>query len=276
MAETKKFLNYSDVFYSFFSEEDTICHNRVEIHFLMYVCSGEMTAEENGHVFSVKAGECVFVRRDHRVRFSKNALEGEPFKSITLHFKRNFLRDHYQKMQPSNIPKDAKPLESSVFVLPKSPFIDSIFHSMLPFFESEQQPRPEMLNGRLEEALLALLDIDEGFYPALFNFTDPWKIDILDFMDENYMYDLSMEEIASYTGRSLSTFKRDFKKVSDLSPEKWLVQRRLNEAYKKLQESGKSVTDVYLEVGFKNFSHFSTAFKKQFGVAPSSYTAIQT
>jgi hypothetical protein len=32
------------------------------------------------------------------------------------------------------------------------------------------------------------------------------------------MYDLSLEEMASYTGRSLASFKRDFKKISPLSP----------------------------------------------------------
>lgn len=38
------------------------------------------------------------------------------------------------------------------------------------------------------------------------------EIDILDYLNENYMYDLSMGEIASYTGRSLATFKRDLPK----------------------------------------------------------------
>ena len=33
----------------------------------------------------------------------------------------------------------------------------------------------------------------------------------------------------------------------------------------------KKVVDVYAEVGFRNPSHFSTAFKKEFGIAPSSF-----
>ena len=83
------------------------------------------------------------------------------------------------------------------------------------------------------------------------------------------MYDLSVEEVAGFTGRSLATFKRDFKKVSPLSPQKWLIEKRLKVAYEKLRNENKKVSDVYLEVGFKNLSHFSTAFKKQFGYAPS-------
>jgi AraC-like DNA-binding protein len=88
-------------------------------------------------------------------------------------------------------------------------------------------------------------------------------------MNENYMYDLSMEEIASYTGRSLAVFKRDFKKLSLLSPEKWLIEKRLKVAYDKIRNEGKKVSDVCFEVGFKNLSHFSIAFKRQYGVPPT-------
>ncbi|WP_407032619.1 helix-turn-helix transcriptional regulator [Polluticaenibacter yanchengensis] len=38
------------------------------------------------------------------------------------------------------------------------------------------------------------------------------------------MDDLTMEQIASFTGRSLVTFKRDFKKISSLTPQKWLIK----------------------------------------------------
>ena len=117
---------------------------------------------------------------------------------------------------------------------------------------------------------MALLDIDERFVPTMFDFNEPWKIDILGFMEENFMSDLSIEEIAHYTGRSLATFKRDFKKISDLPPEKWLIRKRLEAAYAMMKNGGKKVVDVYAEVGFKNPSHFSTAFKRQYGVSPTA------
>ena len=63
------------------------------------------------------------------------------------------------------------------------------------------------------EGVYVLLNTDRNLYASLFDFVEPWKIDILDYLNENYMCDLSMKEIASYTGRSLATFKRDFSKV---------------------------------------------------------------
>ncbi|MCC8143113.1 MAG: AraC family transcriptional regulator [Tannerellaceae bacterium] len=107
---------------------------------------------------------------------------------------------------------------------------------MLPYFDTTITPPEKLIELKLEEGVYSLLNIDTLFYQSLFDFTEPWKIDILEFLEQNYMYDLTMEELASFTGRSLSTFKRDFKKISDLSPQKWIVQRRLKAAREMIRQ----------------------------------------
>jgi AraC-like DNA-binding protein len=88
-------------------------------------------------------------------------------------------------------------------------------------------------------------------------------------MNRNFRFNVSIERFAYMTGRSVSTFKRDFEKIFSDTPSHWLIQKRLQEAYFLLEKTGKKVSDTYLEVGFEDLSHFSFAFKKQFGVAPS-------
>jgi len=265
-----KKMNYSNIMYTYFSNRDTVCHDKAEFHFMMYVVSGKITVSEGGKEYEVHKGECFFVRRDHRVMFTKNLHGDEPYQSITLRFNRNYLKRFYQKLNIDNKIKKARPLHSSVHILDKSPYIDSLFLSMIPFFEGNIEPRPELIDQKFEEGIWALLSLDEGFYPTLFDFADPWKIDILDFLNENFMYELTMEEIASYTGRSLATFKRDFAKISDLTPQKWLIQKRLQKAYELIKDEGKKITDVCYDVGFKNRSHFSSAFKKLYGLSPAN------
>jgi AraC-like DNA-binding protein len=80
---------------------------------------------------------------------------------------------------------------------------------------------------------------------------------------------VALSRFAYLTGRSLATFKRDFEKLFRTSPSRWLQQRRLQEAHYLLKEKGLSPSDVYTEVGFEDLSHFSFAFKKAYGVAPS-------
>ena len=71
----------------------------------------------------------------------------------------------------------------------------------------------------------------------------------------------------------METCKRDVMKVSGITPGKWMIQKRLEVANNMIRENGARVDDVYAKVGFKNPSHFSTAFKRQYGVPPTAVTA---
>jgi len=90
------------------------------------------------------------------------------------------------------------------------------------------------------------------------------------------MYDLTIEDLAHYTGRSLSTFKRDFKKLSEISPRNWIMRRRLQVAQELIMSTERSIVQIMSDVGFKNFSHFCRAYRKHFGCSPSKSRDTQT
>ena len=164
---------------------------------------------------------------------------------------------------------DVQRNKKSLYVFPhERPDVRSLFESVIPYFEAGVQPSDEILKLKMMEGLYLLLHTDKSLYASLFDFVDPWKIDILDFLNKNYMCDLTLEEIAKYTGRSLATFKRDFKKISDLPPQKWLIRRRLEAAHALMRSGKRKVTEVCFDVGFKNLSHFSKVNKEMYGCSP--------
>jgi AraC-like DNA-binding protein len=89
-------------------------------------------------------------------------------------------------------------------------------------------------------------------------------------MERNFMFNMPLDKLGYLTGRSLSTFNRDFRKYFNTTPQKWLTTKRLELAHYELTKKKKKAIDVCYEVGFENLSHFSFAFKKQFG-----YTATE-
>lgn len=269
-GQIKLIFNYNNIFFSFFYDDLSGCVHRSREFALNYVVSGEMILDNGTEKIHVRKGECVFIPRDHHITMFKKTYNGERYCGIFLMFTRSFLREMYGKLSIGRIHERSRKLDNGVIKLPKTVELASLFASMSPYLDPEVRPRDSFMELKLQEALMALLAIDERFVPTLFDFNEPWKIDILDFMDQNYMCDLSIEDIAHYTGRSLATFKRDFKKISDLTPEKWLIKRRLERAYELMKTGKKKVVEVYAEVGFRNPSHFSTAFKKEFGMAPSA------
>ena len=266
--ESSKIINYAGIFLTCYVDNNTSCVHATKDHTLTYLYSGKLLIEDGDKEIEIFPGECVFIRRDHRVKMNKLYSDAGQYKGISLTFRRAFLREFYNNMDKNLIPKNVKAPDESIFKIELRPDITSLFQSLTPYFDSVIQPSDEIIKLKEQEGVYSLLNTDKQFFPVLFDFTEPWKIDILEFLNENYMYDFSMEEIAAYTGRSLATFKRDFAKVSNTTPQKWLINKRLQIAYDELQNNGKKVSDVYVDVGFKNVSHFYSAFKKQFGFSP--------
>ncbi|HJC94418.1 MAG TPA: AraC family transcriptional regulator [Candidatus Phocaeicola excrementigallinarum] len=269
----KVIFNYNNVFFSFFYDDASACIHRSHEYAVNYVYSGEMFLDNGKEQIHVRKGECVFIPRDHHITMYKRSCDGERYCGIFLSFTRNFLREMFYKLDRYREAAGMSKLEPKVVKLPDTPEIASLFASMTPYFNTDEKPQDDFMHLKLQEGLLALLHIDKRFATLLFDFNESWKIDILDFMNKNYMYEFTVEDLAHYTGRSLATFKRDFKKVSDLTPEKWLIRKRLEVAYGLMKEGRKKIIDVYAEVGFKNPSHFSTAFKKQYGIPPTAVSA---
>lgn len=265
-----KTISYAGIFLSCYSDYSAKCIHATPEHVLVYLYSGEQLIEDRDKQIKLQAGDCAFVRRHHRLKMYKNSKGDDLYKGISLTFKRNELRAFYNKMDKSQMPKEVKISDANVFKLDTTPAIESLFQSLTPYFDSNVKPTQEIIHLKSLEGIYALLNSNQELYPILFDFVNPWKIDLLDFLNENYMEDLTMDQIASFTGRSLATFKRDFKRISGLTPQKWLIQKRLEIAYVKLKEENKKVQDVYMEVGFKNASHFSTAFKKKYGIPPTA------
>ena len=252
---------------SYFADDRECAHENRE-HTLIYQCSGRLEIEERGKKTVLYPGDCAFMRRDNRMWLQKRV--GKGYRSIVLKFSKAFLREFYQTLDRQQIPIDSKREKASLLLLPKNrPDIRSLFESVIPYFDAGEKPSEKILKLKMIEGVYVLLNTDRNLYASLFDFVEPWKIDILDYLNENYMCDLSMKEIASYTGRSLATFKRDFAKVSDLTPQKWIIRRHLEAAHDLIRSGKKKVTEACFDVGFKNLSHFSKVYKETYGVAPS-------
>ena len=128
---------------------------------------------------------------------------------------------------------------------------------------------------KITEAISILRTIDREVDNVLTNFEEPGKIDLAGYMEKNFMFNLPLEKFGYLTGRSLTTFKRDFQKAFNTTPQRWLTQKRLELAHYQFVEKKKKPIDVCYEVGFENLSHFSFAFKKHFGYAPTALTGKQ-
>ena len=93
----------------------------------------------------------------------------------------------------------------------------------------------------------------------------------MQFFNDNYNTQISVEEYAAARGMSVSWFIRSFKQYTHATPMQYLVERRMANAQMLLETTGYNITEIGNLVGYDNPLYFSRVFKKQKGVSPSEY-----
>ena len=87
----------------------------------------------------------------------------------------------------------------------------------------------------------------------------------------NVFTDISIEELARECNRSLTAFKKEFRRRFNCPPHRWIIRQRLQHARLLLMTTDKSVSEIGYECSFPNTSHFIKLYRKQFRVTPAAY-----
>jgi len=129
------------------------------------------------------------------------------------------------------------------------------------------------LELKFKELLISIISNDEnsGLAHYFLDVSEQDQLLLPYIMEQNYCYNLSLEELAKLCHRSLSSFKRDFKKHYNTTPGKWLLTKRLDRAAALLHDNTANITQIAFDCGFEDSSHFSRAFKNKFGESPLYY-----
>lgn len=239
-------------------------------HMLVWFISGETKIIQADAVFHFKTGDIFLIPRNQLATVINYPKNGLPHKTVVMHLSVERLRKFYEKIE---VRKETRPGQK-IYSFHNHPLLESCLASLIPYFDVKGEFPESLASLKIEEAVNILRIIDPGVDSVLANFDAPGKIDLINFMQRNFMFNMSLEKLGYLTGRSLSTFNRDFKRLFNTSPQKWLIDKRLELAYYHLAEKRKKPTEVYLEVGFEDLSHFSFVFKKKYGMSPNQLPQV--
>lgn len=235
-------------------------------HVFSYQLAGQTTVSEGDHTHVFAPGSFRLIRRNHLFKFTKQPpAGGGEFRTVAVCLGQPVLQ---ALSQEHGYPAGHAPPGQAIWSLTPQTLLQSYFESLRPYQQLAHLPQP-LQEIKVREAVLVLLHAAPALQAVLFDFTEPGKIDLAAFMEQHFRFNAPLSRLAYLTGRSLATFKRDFTHLFWQPPGRWLVQRRLQEAHFLLKEKGQTPSEVYLEVGYADLSHFSFAFKKAYGRAPS-------
>jgi AraC-like DNA-binding protein len=240
-------------------------------HMLLFVISGVYTVRFKDQEYTVRSNEMVFLHKSIRIDYIKS---GEPGSEFMLDYMMFFLNENmleefvqFSCFKPTEIVNEFIP----VSIIPVNELTRSYITSLKPYFETPEEVNDGLVRIKFMELLFHLANANEHFLHQLLQPNHDKNSNFGKMIEENITNPISISDLAYLSGRSLSTFKRDFQAVYHTSPLKYIRNQRLDKAKKLLAETSLSVTDVCFSTGFENVAHFSKVFKLQFGLPPSEY-----
>ncbi|MBY5815961.1 helix-turn-helix transcriptional regulator [Rhizobium leguminosarum] len=96
-----------------------------------------------------------------------------------------------------------------------------------------------------------------------------------EFIEENCLRNIRLEELAGLTGLSQSHFSHAFKASTGIAPHQWQTNSRLDRAKRLLVESENALTAIAAETGFADQAHFTRVFRKHVGITPANWKKAQ-
>ena len=238
---------------------------------IAFTLSGKKTLHHKGKSWTLTENSSLFIRK---TAYSQEMYVAQGWEVLAFYFQDDFLRqvfNAYKAWLP--IKNLAPPPKEMLMDIHVNDTTRAFFYSMLPYFTQKVPPADDLLVLKFKELIFNLLvDPENTAFLSYVNSIDgEYKTPIWQIMEANYMYHLTIPQFANLASRSVSTFKRDFTDYYHTTPGKWLTVRRLEEAKLLLESSSKTVSEIALDVGFENLSHFSRIFREKYGKSPVQY-----
>jgi AraC-like DNA-binding protein len=233
-------------------------------HCLEVVLSGNSYVTNGAHSQSVGHGELLFRKKgSYQLRYSPD-YSGMLF-FVGDEFIQEFVSD-FKSYPPIN------GNASSFQIFDVSPTSNYVVEQIKEKVLFKQQFSPCIVRNLLLQLFFQILSetVPKPFIGFLKSVLSGGRKDIPYLMESTYLQKFSLPELARLSGRSVTTFKKDFTAALHTSPFRWILNRRLDHARHLIKESDRLVSEVAFQSGFDNISHFSRAYREKFGLTAAA------
>lgn len=153
------------------------------------------------------------------------------------------------------------------------PITREVFESISQYYNLggfNNNTQSEMIN--LTNLLHTILEYEqESVKCCIINSIDQEQAAFEKVIVENIFADKRIEELAHEAHRSLTSFKKEFKRLFGDSPHRWFLQQRMNSAKMMLATTDDSISHISSLCTFNNTSHFIKLYKCYFGMTPAQH-----
>ena len=157
--------------------------------------------------------------------------------------------------------------------MPASAMMRSFFTHASAYLQEEKFMHDEAAeNIKMTELIYLIISQNDGCLKSkVLSHVDAARDNFEQIIYAHIFSDLSIEKLAEKCNRSLTSFKKEFKRHFFMPPHRWFIKQRLMQSRLLLISTSKSISEIGIECTFPNTSHFIKLFKKQYGTTPAIY-----
>ncbi|AYM99119.1 AraC family transcriptional regulator [Chryseobacterium sp. 3008163] len=240
----------------------------LEQHLLLIVLEGTVVLTYGKQEYTVGKNDMILLKKATAVKYHKfgNAENDNIYDSLMFSIKDDLLKSF---LSTSEIKVSKPEGEIKTGVYPMNECLVAFAYSMKPYFFDQSVVHPGQLRLKIMELLYDVAECNRNMFLQILQLHEPVRTDIRNVVEQHYASPVSVSELAYLSGRSLSSFKRDFQNIYNVAPATWIREKRLEKAKDMLETTALSVSDICYSLGFENVSHFSRIYKEFHGQAPS-------
>ncbi len=237
-----------------------------------YMIEGSMLSYDSRGVHKLGEKEAVIKNCNNYVQRYQPKSKSEECEVIAIYLYREILLEIYKNEVPSFLKSDSIPTPKK-FISNK--LIDQYMTNLAIYFEEPEALDEELGVLKLKELMMILLKSEnhENIRKLLSEIFTPVNVAFKETIERNLFNQLSIEQLAFLCNMSLSSFKREFRRVFDESPARYIKNQRLEHAAGLLLCNQDPIANVAFDSGFQDVTTFSANFQVKFQISPSNYRA---
>ena len=234
-------------------------------------CGDQRTTLSRGDVFCLGLG-------NHYIENIPE--EGRPFEEIVIYYTPDNLHNTLRQLtysydfQVSNSHSCSYCRTSGFVAMPAWDSLRALFNATCELLTKDgRRSGNDVIEGiRISEIFYEITSHEDCCLKSKFlSNVDSSKENFEQVIYGNVFNDVSIEELARECNRSLTAFKKEFRRRFNCPPHRWIIRQRLEHARLLLLTTEKSVSEIGYECSFPNTSHFIKLYRKQFRVTPAAF-----
>lgn len=239
----------------------------------VYVLKGKCINLTEIDQLNLEAGKGVLAKSGNSLFKTLNYNKSSEYEAVSIRFHKEILDKLYKDDEFPFFEKQNVTLSSNSVLITPNILITEYINSIIPYFRNKELLNSNLLILKLKELITLLLQTENStkVVEIMCNLFGNKVFEFKEIIGSHIFSTISITELAQLTHMSLSSFKKEFKRVFNDTPQSYIIGKRIEKVAEILPNTTESISDIAYDCQFQTLAHMSRVFKLKYGVSPSEY-----